>query len=418
MLLRAALVPLYAYRLTGGTDEGEYKTWMQGIHEHGILNVFRTTPTDYVGYHWILWLITLAYGWFGGSSYGDTAPALHVMIKLPGILFDGVLIALIYMITQRFVDAQPQRPASRATALGLPLIAAAVIAFQPAVVYDSAVWGQTDSVISVFMLASILFATRRMPIAAGACWALGFIVKPQPIVIAPLIAVLTFQRGDWRSLLKMTAAGLAVGLIVTGPWIVHGDLLRIGRIYKTLANEDLGRLSGNSWNIWWFRDVAAHPRPHDALFAQLSQPTYRITGTLLSGAAGLLALAYVWTKPNLERALIAAAYIVFAFYMLPVSSHDRYLYPLFALLLPVAMVQRRWFWLYGLLSVTFFVSLILSAPPVRGGTETVFESPVTLAGAALNVAIFATYTGIIARDAFISIREREADGAVDAASSA
>src|SRR5260370_468622 len=41
--------------------------------------------------------------------------------------------------------------------------AAAVIAFQPAVLYDSAVWAQTDAAVTVAMVASILLVACRRP---------------------------------------------------------------------------------------------------------------------------------------------------------------------------------------------------------------------------------------------------------------
>ena len=49
--VRAPLLPLHAYRWGGGTDTSEYKQWMAAIHEHGALEIFRSTNTDYAGYH-------------------------------------------------------------------------------------------------------------------------------------------------------------------------------------------------------------------------------------------------------------------------------------------------------------------------------------------------------------------------------
>ena len=56
--VRLALMPLYAYLPRNSLDEYAWKRWMQAIHDHGVLNVFRTTRTDYVGYHWVLWLLS------------------------------------------------------------------------------------------------------------------------------------------------------------------------------------------------------------------------------------------------------------------------------------------------------------------------------------------------------------------------
>ena len=65
--------------------------------------------------------------------------------------------------------------------------------------------------------------------------------------------------------------------------------------------------------------------------------------------------------------------------MLSTSSHDRYLYPLLALLLPVIAVDRRWLWMYVPLSFTFTINLIISAPPSEGWAHDVLQSPFSIA---------------------------------------
>jgi hypothetical protein len=136
--------------------------------------------------------------------------------------------------------------------------------------------------------------------------------------------------------------------------------------------------------------------PNDRIVSGLPL-VYRTAATLLTGVAVLLALAYAWSKPHLARALIAGAYIVFAFWMLSTSSHERYLYPLLALLLPVIAVDRRWIWLYVPLSITFMINLLIPAPPVEGWGHDVMESPFTVAIASVNCLLFAAYTVVLVR---------------------
>jgi hypothetical protein len=402
LLVRVPLLPLHAYRSGGGTDTSEYKGWMQALHEHGLLNIFRESNTDYIGYQWVLWILTLIWSPFG-DSYSDTAPGLHLLIKAPPLLFEGGLIVAVYLATRMLMEQSPGRKEPHGNSTSpLPLIAAAIIAFHPASLYDAAVWGQIDAMTALVIAAAVLLIYRKMPVAAGFVWGVGFVMKPQPIVVAPLLAVLVFDRGNWKELLRLSGGGLAAGLLVAMPWILHGDLRRIGGIYEALVKEDMGRLSGNSWNIWWFFDLAGDARPGDRPLGGVPL-TYRMTGTALTGLGTLLALAFAWKRPSLERALIAAAYSVFVFYMVSTSSHDRYLYPFFALLLPVLMLDRRWLWAYVPLSVTFTTSLILSAPPSEGWGHNWLESPLSLAGAALNVVIFGALTALLFRgcsDAF------------------
>src|SRR5947207_1604676 len=99
LLLRAALLPLYARLPNGYLDEGFWKFWMRMIHERGVLNIFRATDPDYVGYQWVLWLLSLVFAAIGGSYVSDE-PTLHVLVKIPALIFDVALIVAVYYATE------------------------------------------------------------------------------------------------------------------------------------------------------------------------------------------------------------------------------------------------------------------------------------------------------------------------------
>src|SRR4051794_14305027 len=97
VLLRLTLFPLYAHLTTTLFDETLWKAWMQAGHDHGILNIFRASDADYVGYQWILWLLSLIYAPSG--DYSPTAPWLHALVKVPPLIFDVLLIVAVYKAT-------------------------------------------------------------------------------------------------------------------------------------------------------------------------------------------------------------------------------------------------------------------------------------------------------------------------------
>lgn len=397
--LRVLLAPLYAHLPNHFTDEMFWKQWMLAIHERGVLNIFRASSTDYVGYHWILWMLASIYGVIGGP-YTASTPSLHVLIKMPSILFDVVLIVVVYHATRLVVGSVMEPPSHddleqhKSTCERAALLAAGVIAFQPAVVYDSAVWAQTDAAITAAMLASVVLVTRGRPELGWAIWALGFMVKPHPVLVVPVLAVLTWRCGPAAVCRSLASVG-AVFALVLGPWLLHGDGLRIIHVYHSLFNADYERLSASAWNLWWFRDVAAHPSPDDAITAAIPLLTYRVAGLLMSASAAAIAVVLVLMAPRLREALIGAAYLSFAFYVLPVSGHERYLYPFLGLLLPVAFIERRWLLWYVPASATLFLNLVVVAPPIDGLAGRWVESPFSLAVAAVNVVLFGSLTAYL-----------------------
>jgi Gpi18-like mannosyltransferase len=406
--VRVALFPLHAWLPNGFLDESAWKYWMQSMHQHGVLNIFRTTTTDYVGYHWVLWVLSLVYALIGGT-YTPTAPALRVLVKTPPLIFDVALILITYAATSALVRSEraplPVRASRKARrrlgvqtaaqAQRLALVAAAVIAFQPAMVYDSAVWAQNDAAVAATMLAAVVLASRGRPATAWSVWILGCMLKPQPVVLAPVLVVLALRAGGPRALLRSVAAGAAVALTVLAPWLVHGDAGRIRDVYDHLFFATYPRLSGSAWNIWWLFDLhAAHHSTLDRL-PGIPVLSYRTAGTLLSAAAAAIATGYLLRRPGLRGALIAAAYLAFAFYAVPVSSHERYLYPFFALLLPVVVTDRRWLWLYVPASALFFANLFFAAPPLQSLSDRLVTRPFTAWFAACNIALFCAFTAVL-----------------------
>lgn len=401
LAVRFALTPLYAYLPNGLLDEGFWKHWMQAINEDGVLNIFRTTDTDYVGYHWVLWLLAIVYDVIGGP-YTQTTPSLHILVKMPSILFDVALILVVFHATAALL-----RDEGRALPSQLPLAAAAVIAFHPVVLYDSAIWGQTDSAITAAMLGALLLAMRGRAAMSGAVYALGFAVKPHPIIIVHLLGYALLRAGAWKALLRALAAFAVVAAIVLGPWILHGDVARIIDVYQLLFSKDHHRLSELAWNVWWIVDQAGDPRPESAIISGFSPLTYRLTGLGLSAIAALISLAYMHARPGMRGTLIAAAYQAFAFYALPIASHERYLYPFIGLLLPAVFVDRRWLWLYVPVSVTFFLNLFIVAPPIRELADRWVYQEFGVITAAVHTAIFCAFSVVMVAGAFNGLRWKQ-----------
>ena len=114
-------------------------------------------------------------------------------------------------------------------------------------------------------------------------------------------------------------------------------------------------------------------------------------------AAAALAAGYTSARRDLHGLLVAGAYLAFAFYMLPMSIHERYLFPVLALLLPVAIIDRRWMCLYVPASLALFANMFVIAPPVQAWSGRWVDAPFIPLVAAANVAMFAAYTVVVAR---------------------
>lgn len=112
-----------------------------------------------------------------------------------------------------------------------------------------------------------------------------------------------------------------------------------------------------------------------------------------AGAVGL-SLASVGPKPTMHRVLLSAAFLTFAFFMLTMKMHERYLFPALALLAPVAILDRRWAVLYVALSVTFLLNLYSIypvPPPAVVGNIHYIAAPADIWLSALNCGLFLAF---------------------------
>ena len=231
-------------------------------------------------------------------------------------------------------------------------------ALNPGVIYATSYWGQLDSFPTFFMLASLAaISSRRLPLA----WVLltvGFVLKPQAVILFPLLGVMTLR--GW-GLQRRPSGGLStLAVMVAG----YAYFVAVGEgrdrlpIYRGIFTDDTVKVSTSAWNLWWPSRVFANPHPDEALFGLggLSSPT-RWSPSSLPALSGLLALAYAWRTKSPLHAYVAASFLAFSFFMLPMKIHERYLFPIFALMAPLAVQNRGAFLVYIAMTLTFAANL-------------------------------------------------------------
>lgn len=401
-LLRIALIPTTAHLTELFTDEFTFKRHVLLIHEDGLIDTFRDTNTSYVAYHYVMWVLTQLYDLFGGAFDID-ALSLKALVKIPPLLLDLALIVATFVVTRRLLrdgaSAHGSWLARHAGAASLGV--AALVAFHPVVVYDSAVWAQIDGVVALSALVAVACAVAGNPVGAGAAIAFGLLNKPQPVIFAPILLVLLYRCSGVRGIAQAGAAGAVVTLVPLLPWLIAGDADHIVEVYRKLFSNggQVTALTQNAWNLWWFIPFSTVPEPRDVMFtAGGAEITYQRFSLMLSALAALLSAAYAFRHPTLRGALIAASYIAVAFYVLPTSTHERYMYPLVVLLAPVALVEMRFRYVYAVLSATLFVNMFLVAPPVESWMLRWDDALITHYIAGLNVLMLIIFSWMLLQD--------------------
>jgi Gpi18-like mannosyltransferase len=227
------------------------------------------------------------------------------------------------------------------------MLATALYAFNPAVVFNAAVWGQFDAIYTFFLVLSLMLALASKPELSAVTFTLGILTKPQSIALLPLIAFLILKKNGWRRFLTSLLAGAATLFVVIIPFEWSNPITFLSRIYFG-AYGGYAVTSVNAFNLWALGGLWV---PDGNLF---------ILGWILFGALAAFTL-YVLNKrfhASGELLVLFSAFVLFfGFFMLPTRIHERYLFPaisMLALMFPFIKKARL---LYVVLTATLFVNL-------------------------------------------------------------
>jgi predicted membrane-bound dolichyl-phosphate-mannose-protein mannosyltransferase len=285
------------------------------------------------------------------SVFTDYPPGYLYVLWLLGALFDGELLRLAVKAASIPADIAIAVGAAmlvwRQAGRGNAVAATALWMLSPAQIFAGPYWGQIDAVGTLPMFAALVAAGRSRWALAALLGAVAMMIKPQfgvglgVIVAAALIEWVRDAR--WRPI-GVVAPVAAGTILVLGRPFGSGPAELIALVRT--ASETYPYTSLYAFNVWSV--VADFWKPDDEYVAM---------GGALLALGLLLSCLPLWRRRDVTSLLFAGACAAFAFYFLPTRSHERYIFPAFALLLPFAATRVRVLWPYLALALTFAVTL-------------------------------------------------------------
>lgn len=276
------------------------------------------------GYIYILWLVGKLRIAMGIDF--DT-PAFMVLLKLPAILADCFTTALLFQLARRTWSCTSS------------LILAALYAFNPAVILDSAVWGQVDSVLTLPILLGVILLARN-PGGAGAAFATALLIKPQALIFAPLpllwfgIRMLRRERHATADLLMFCGAAIALFCLVILPFSINQSPFWILSKYgSTLASYPYATL--NAFNLFALTGGNLAPVSQQILLF-----SYGIWGNIFIALIVLFTALIMLRGQELSCLWYTPLFLSASVFVLSAKMHERYLFPALALALGLHIVTR------------------------------------------------------------------------------
>ena len=323
----AVLVRVVALGVEGHNgDVSVMHGWAERMVEVGPLRFYEASGSIYPALLYPLWAL-------GALLDG---PALALAIKGMSIPFDLAIGAvLVASLRSRIGD-------------GRSTLVAALYLLNPAAILAGPVWGQVDAAGTLPFLAALVAVAYRKHGLAGVFGALALLVKPQfGLVLLPVLAVAVIRspRPLWSGApFRVLGGAMAAYVVVALPLLL--DPVRYASLLAATAARQPAT-SLNAFNPWGL-----------VIGFKVPDEPYVVAGSVLLFGGLALSLLPLRRSRELLTILAVGAAVVFAFYVLPTRVHERYLFPVIAVLAPIAVAGRLELAAYAALSVGFAGSLV------------------------------------------------------------
>ncbi len=354
-------------------DLGTYEAWALKIAAQGPARTYQEGYfLDYPpGYLYALW----AAGAFVDAINAGFGVALKVIIEMPPLIADFALSLALYLFVRRI-----NGPRSA-------WIALALVALNPAFLFDSVVWGQTDSPLALALFLSVAMILDGEYEVAWALAGLAILIKPQAFSLIPVIAVWTLLRLDPRNWWRAVMAFVAIIVIGAAPF-------QIGHPWDWLPNlyfSGAAYYDETSVNAFNLMALIGGLRVRDS--ATIFGVSYFAIGMSMLAPLYAFVAWILWRRPDRRNLLFAAFLGIFGFFMLAPRMHERYFYAAVVFALPLVLDDTVMLAVFAILTATCFFNL---AYVLRTLQTTVFldsRDTIAMAVSLLNLLVFA---GVVA----------------------
>jgi len=353
--LSLAIQLLVAARPDWSGDVVSYRLWTRALVEHGVEAYWSApelmkgyTPIDYPPvYPYMLWAIGQVVSALAPGAFANNDSLIDWCVKLPGIAANLLMAWLVLLELRR--NGKP----------GVAIWGFAAVALNPALLFNTAYWGQSDSICALGILGAFAAGFRGRPGTAWALLTLASFAKPFAYTYAPLLGLVTLDRSGWRGIGRGAVGGVATTILVLLPFVTIGRLPDlIERLFSQMVW--LPYVSLNAHNLWWILCGGLPWVRVDGSLLDLV--SYKTIGLSIFGAFYLFLLWTWWSDPRRRCSWFYPASVAIGFFMLSTYMHENHLTYFLPLAAAFAVPRARFRWIFGGLSVAILLNMVLHDP--------------------------------------------------------
>lgn len=386
------LIAFWSFGFRENTDVLRYRDWGRIAYLHGLSETYKQ---DYLTFGTLpnnqppgsLLIVSGMYRFWiessrvilkitkapEGSLQWVNGPLLNFYLRLPSIVADLAIGAIIYLLVRKKSSEKDS------------LIASSLFLFNPVIFYNSSFWGQMDSINNLFLLFTFFAIYIKKIELIFPLYILSLLIKMSSLPFFPLIILLSYvgAKKDIKRVVTSLFFGIIILFIFTLP-VSNTSWLWIMSFVVSNGIGEIQNITAFAFNFWWvvFKPAILIGSP-DSLYSfseirlfNSPQGTEKYFGSNLFNLTLIIFLFFITPvllsilrlKQKILKienlALLFATTSLLIFLFLP-RMHERYLYPLFPFLAIYIGSKRKLLPVFILLSILSMINLYVVWHPFK-----------------------------------------------------
>lgn len=324
-------------------DQSAYRYFSARLVNVGIKNYYspKDTNLNALGYFYPLWIVGLAKNTFF-PDMNFYSKDYDMLLKIPANLADIATGLLIYSIVKK-------RFSKNWGILGFSMYV-----FNPAIFFNSSIWGQYDSISTFFLLLALRSIIKKNTLLMASFFAIALSFKPQAVFFAPIAVTATLIMTRSKQWVITFCSFAITTLLIYLPFFPRNPFYGIYFVNSNLVSTYTctSCFAFNFWGIFgnWQNDLN--------LFLGFS----KIYWGIILLALFLFMIFFkkaIRMKFQFPYIFFTTAISVMVFYIFLTRMHDRYIFALFPFLLLAAIFlkSKMLTFFYFFISTIHFLNL-------------------------------------------------------------
>jgi len=312
-----------------------YRTWAVDL-PNGLFDVYsraNSISLDYPPlYLFLLYPIGLVYKFIGTDS---SEYIQMFLLKFWPIIFDVLCSLLLYCVCRKYGE-------------NWGLLAAVLWTVNPAVLFSSSMWGQTDSVMAFWLILAFWLISKDRPVLACIVFAVAGLIKFQSLFFTPVFLLQLWKQTDFKRFMYGIGSATATVAAVFLPFMIGSK--NIGLFFDVYLTS-AGKYPYCTLNAYNFYGIFSLNWVDDST-SIIGAFTWAHLSCIFTIASFVL-IIFLYLKGNHRCAWVGGLLFMECLFMFMSRMHERYQFIVlpFALMAFVLHKNRDFLWIFVSLSL-------------------------------------------------------------------